>query len=230
MRVATFNMLSHGYTKYQTQDGQVETEEQQRRREERNGVLIQKLDADVLFLQEHDRDLSIEGYPFSARAFVGKWEGCSVLFRKPPAVALHTRTVGIGYGKSAAIADMDGTVFASVHLKGGPDTKDARKMQVAMLLHALPPTGPCIIAGDMNDTAPEETFGDLLGAAGFKRTAYDGFSGFSSDLNTPLAIDHMFARGVTLQDVHIPFAVENPWIAESTSGSDHAAVVGTVVV
>jgi endonuclease/exonuclease/phosphatase family metal-dependent hydrolase len=187
------------------------------------------LDVDVLLLQEHDLACSVPGYSFGVHAFTdGRWEGCSVLFRDAPTSTFRTFTVDLRHGKTAAVAEMDGVVFVSVHLKGGPGTEEDRRAQMALLLKALPAEGPCLIAGDMNDTDPDATFGALLAAARFKRAPYDGFSGFNSALTTPLVLDHMYARQVTVVDVHLPYALENPWLSDATSGSDHAAVVAEV--
>jgi endonuclease/exonuclease/phosphatase family metal-dependent hydrolase len=232
LRVATYNLLAHPYTRFQTGTGVVETPEQQGVRDARTKARIEALGADVLLLQEHDRSLDLE-LPFGVRAFAyGRHEGCSVLFTRAPTTTFRSFTVDLRHGKAAAVAEMDGVLYVSVHLKGGPGakTKADRKAQVALLLQSLPTESPCVMAGDMNDQEPDETFGDLLSSAGFVRAPYDGFSAFTSDLSWRVVLDHMYVRGAALTHVHVPFAVENPWAAGATSGSDHAAVVADLCV
>jgi endonuclease/exonuclease/phosphatase family metal-dependent hydrolase len=77
----------------------------------------------------------------------------------------------------------------------------------------------------MNDTDPDSTFGDLMGAAGFARVPYEGVSGMTSDFSKLLALDHVYVRGA--KAVHVPgeFLPGSPWRPDALVGSDHIPLV-----
>jgi endonuclease/exonuclease/phosphatase (EEP) superfamily protein YafD len=187
---------------------------------------VTALAPDVLLLQEHEVGVAFPGYTP---------EGTSVLFKATAGPAEACRgawQLDIGDGKSAAFAvAASGTVFVSVHLRGGPGSADAKRRQLEMVLGALSEhAGPCVIAGDMNDVDPAANLDATLGTAGFVRVPPAGPTGLTSDLRTELCLDHVYLRGVKASaPLALPYAVENPWLPGAILGSDHAPVMLEIV-
>jgi endonuclease/exonuclease/phosphatase family metal-dependent hydrolase len=171
-------------------------------------------------------------YKYKASAAVeDRDEGCAMLSNTP---FVTTFGVDIGDGKTAVGATTDtGLTFASLHLKGGPGTEGAKRAQIARVLEFVGSEARCVIGGDMNDTNPDGSFGDLMSAAGFRRIAYAGASGMTSDFSKQLTLDHLYVRGIARVEP-VPLLVPgtgetispgSPWRPEALVGSDHIPVV-----
>jgi endonuclease/exonuclease/phosphatase family metal-dependent hydrolase len=235
MKVVSFNLLAHPYTKFQKewhkQAAGVETADQWATRRARNASAIAAIGPDVLLLQEHDVGVAIDGYTTAVNAVVGDHvEGTSVLLRTGMPPPLAAWQLDIGDGKSAAFARLhSGLTVASVHLRGGPDSADAKRRQLDMVLAQLPGGHPAIVAGDMNEARPWEALDATMAAGGFTRLAPAGDTGLTSDLRTRLCIDHVYTRGVEVTaPLSLPLPVENPWEDGAVLGSDHAPLVFAV--
>jgi endonuclease/exonuclease/phosphatase family metal-dependent hydrolase len=246
--IVSWNLLYSKYTKYNSAyhgqgDMQPESPEQTAHRNHLNALAIRALKPDVLLVQEAGLDLDIEHYTSAgvSASVEGRREGCKVLLRSAAAGGMYAelpvRGVGVdlGHGKTAAVATLgagsrEAVTFASVHLAGGKEMTSALKAeQMARVLANVPSEGPCVIAGDFNDTNPESgELGALLAGAGFTRLECAGPTGASSDLKTPLTLDHVFVRALPGTRVaSLPFPVQvpsNPWAPEAHVGSDHVPV------
>jgi hypothetical protein len=237
--VVSYNLLSHGYTKFnQALHGQstpVESHDQMAARRRREQDLVAALNPAVLLLQEHDHDFAVAGYRRGVRAFVdGRTEGCSVLLADAVAAEMDTSfTVDLGDGKSAAVGLVGGVWFISCHLKGGPGSEGAKKRQVGTILRALRvaagDTFYAVWAGDMNETAPGELFGEECAGAGFTLLDPVGPTGLTSRMDTALALDHVLLHGLPRGAVTVELPLvpdtKTPWAPDATQGSDHVPVV-----
>ena len=247
----SFNMLATQYTKFNTAlhggatPGCKETAAQRDARYAMNQDRLAHLDADVLLLQEHDVACALppeyQGYGVHATV-ERREEGCSVAFSSKDAGALPVcacyRTLDLGEGKTAAIARTPGLTYVSVHLKGGPGSVPIRNEQVRWLLANVPAAcggDPVLIAGDMNEAAPDEpvtgssepSLSALFASQGFRRIPYAGYSGLNGGMTVPLAIDHVYVRGMDDVDVRVtlPYQPACPWAPEARVGSDHVPLV-----
>lgn len=237
--VVSYNLLSHGYTKFnQALHGQptpLESEEQLATRRRRELDTIAAVSPAVLLLQEHDTDFAIPGYNRGVRACVdGRTEGCSVLLADSCPHGMDTSfTIDLGDGKSAAVALVGGVWFVSCHLKGGPGSGHAKKRQVASILCALGKEAgraySAVWAGDMNETAPGDLFGEECAAAGFTLMDPVGHTGLTCAMDVALTLDHVMVHGLPRASVSIelPLAPDarTPWAAGAEQGSDHVPVV-----
>ena len=236
MKVLSFNLLAHPYTKFsasfhRSPDGGVlESAAQQVTRYARNEVIISTLTPDVLCTQEHDREFVIPDYTEGVSAYVeGRSEGCSVLFRTGSELSRKPRrtwTLDLTEGKTAAFAHVPGHgVFVSVHLKGGPGSEATRRKQLAMVLQALPLEATVVICGDMNETKPDKLFAEQLALHGLRRVPYDAWSGMTSDFSAPLALDHVFVRVSAHATATVMGHPKDPWASDATCGSDHVPLL-----
>lgn len=253
LKVVSWNLLSHKYTKFNKalhgQAGPLESVEQQDTRIARIHAMIHDLDADVLLLQEHDSCVPIPGYRRGVRAFVEhRPEGCSILVADRCRWGVEGAvTLDLSEGKTAAIARWGSAWLVSCHLKGGPESAPVKRAQVQLIVDALrqhhallcahggPTPMHVVWAGDMNDTAPGDTFGDTLAEAGLVLVPPVGCTGLTSDMRTQLTLDHFIVsreiadgpRGVRLS---LPLAPDprGPWAPGSAQGSDHVPVVAVV--
>lgn len=253
VKVGTFNLLAHAYTKHcSTQHGgspsTLESKDQRLWRQ--NAILqtIEKAGASVWLTQEHDVDFRDWGSTWHVQAATGikeeggvsvtRTEGCGIVSRIPPDPA-SIKTLQLGDGKTAIVADIQGTRFGSFHLSGGPDSDGTKRLQLQEILKAVecPTVERVVIAGDCNCTSPDDTFGDMIAAAGLKRVPYEGFSGMTSRMDKQLQIDHVFVKGFpTVTSASLPCGpATNPFEGSTPSGlgatslgSDHAPVVVTI--
>jgi hypothetical protein len=235
--VVSFNMLAHAYTKFNSAlhkapHTREETKDQRDARRERNAALVATLRPSVLLLQEHDDDVVIPGYGRGVRAFVdSRSEGCSVLLADDYSGTIDKSfTVDLGEGKSAAAAFVKGVWYMSSHLKGGPDSEYIKIRQVNLLLETLEKMAgkdaPAVWAGDMNDTKPEAQLVTCAAPKGFALISAVGPTGLTSKMDTALALDHVFVRGVPGVRLTIPHAprIGGPWDS-CDHGSDHVPLV-----
>ena len=241
-RLATFNMLATRYTKFCTKyhggpdapPGAVETASQRDARYALNLQVIRDLHATILLTQEHDFGLgTLPGLPYGARVAVeDRNEGCGVFAGQPLQWSMG---LDLGDGKTGMVACLGtGLLVASVHLKGGRDTATAKLAQINRLLEIVDahPGRPCVIAGDMNDTAPGcAPFGLRLQEAGFTlvpAVGPTGLTSMTSERLVPLELDHVFVRGV--ESATLAFGVPGvapgaPWGPDVIVGSDHVPLV-----
>ena len=232
LEIASFNLLYHGYTKFnqpfhKNPAERTETIEQRDVRYERNRLLVDTMAVDVLLTQEHDVTLKFDDYAVAGSAFVeGRGEGCAVLLRRGTPVEAARRqvvTVDLGEGKTAVIVVVDGFgTFVSLHLKGGPESKEIRLKQLRTVLGLTDSTLPCLIGGDFNEDAVADSISPLMATCGFAESPYPGHTALHTDMETPLALDHFYLRGFTSLNT-APFMVpKNPWDPENlVRGSDH---------
>ena len=241
--LATFNLLATGYTKFSTVHHSgpaapprtLESASQRDARRDASVALIRDLNLEFLLTQEHDTgfDLPRDLFPHVASALaLDRTEGCRVYSRTQPFVA--TAGLEIGDGKTAVVATTaDGVTLVSTHLKGGPDSGPVQRAQISRILEAVPPSGPCIIGGDLNATDPDRVFGDLLSAAGFARVPNSAVTGMTSSFHLQLVLDHLYVRGVAAAVRPTGLVPFSPWNTADppcrTSGSDHIPLVVTLM-
>lgn len=237
LRLASFNLLSHGYTKFNTSHTPgaplrtLESVSQQGRREAMNMGVIAALGVDVLLTQEQDFTVQMDRSRFPYQATIAtedRAEGCAVLSSIP---ILRSRGVDLLHGKTAVVATLsNGLTVVSMHLKGGVGCESDQRAQLQRILQFVSDPGPCVLAGDMNCIDPEGTHGRLLADAGFRKAPGTGPTGMTSDFSQLLELDHVYFRDVpgtvTIQPVTgVPMS---PWEPEAFVGSDHVPLVFSV--
>lgn len=92
----------------------------------------------------------------------------------------------------------------------------------------LPPTGTCIVAGDMNENDPARQLDGIFASFGFTRIPSPAPTAQNSALTVPLTLDHVYARGPYAScTVAVPYEIQlgAPWAAGSRVGSDHVPVL-----
>jgi endonuclease/exonuclease/phosphatase family metal-dependent hydrolase len=240
LRVASFNLLAHPYTKFSTlhhsgpgaEPRALETEAQQQERYAKNTAVIEKLGADVLLTQEHDFafHVSTSLYPYQASvATADREESCAVLAKEP---ITHSRGIDLGDGKTAVVASLaSGVTVVSLHLKGGAGSETAQRAQLQRILQFLQPyDGVCVLAGDMNCTNPEAVHGEwVFRAAGFEKVSGKGVTGMTSDFSKQLELDHVYVRGARHSSMEpLVYTPKSPWLVDAAVGSDHVPLVAAV--
>jgi hypothetical protein len=234
----SFNALAHGYTKFSTEHHSgpgapprsLESEAQRLQRYAKNQNVLGALRPDYLLTQEEDFDgPALPGFQYCASvALFDRTEGCVIRSRVNP--ILHSVGVDLGEGKTAVVAFLrSGLTLISAHLKGGPGSDPVKVAQVRRILTFVPPVGPAIFGGDFNSTNPEEVLGGVLGPAGFTHVPNEHPTGLTSDLSTPLILDHFFIRGdFTAVAAPVIQTPASPWLPGAVVGSDHVPLLITL--
>lgn len=230
VRVATWNVLADAYARPGWFPGVDPALLAPGARRDAIAAVLDRLDADVVLLQEAEPALldSLTAWrhvDFAQRT--GKPDGCAILVRGRWSVrssrTLHYDGQVARLAQIATLLTPDGRTLTAVntHLEYSP-LGVIGGQQAAELARALP-SGPLVLGGDLND-AP----------GGPARTALAGVGVSGMDYAEPTslfggrefrALDVLGARGAELEVLESPFVVERA-VPTLTCPSDHVPVRG----
>jgi endonuclease/exonuclease/phosphatase family metal-dependent hydrolase len=240
IKIVSWNILGHKHTHHNYKHhrnglANVETDEQKNIRKYKNTQTLNKIDADIVLLQEFsgcEIDISNK-YKNTLKNIDTNEPGCYIFYKNDKLLLINSYTISIGYNKNAVVAEFLDIILdkkfkvVSFHLVGGKNSETYQIEQIKILENNIIENQPIILGGDCN----QRDIKFLNNNSKFLFIDSEENTAMIQNMSKPGRIDYFAVNNLSLNKfqyngVFVKPTI-HPWSYRCLIGSDHVPLIGT---